>query len=149
MIHIVTGDHGSGKTKYISTNFPTAIKLDIDYAGSLDYYETLIKYISDPHDDELLYLDFPEFKISPKLCYVLGKNIGKINKNMVIETQSNSLLNGIRYAIMISNEDIPVVIIDQDSGKAINVNSRGFLDEWPDTFDQLEFELMEIIDVKS
>lgn len=109
--------------------------------------------------DGMLIIDSPEAHLHPAsqsnvaqfLCHV-----AHANTQVVIETHSDHILNGIRLGVakgIISPEDVKIYSLGQDDHqvtcRSISVSKNGSLSLWPTGFfDQTEKDLAEIVRIR-
>ncbi len=99
---------------------------------------------------QILIIDSPEAHLHPQGQSRMGDFLAMISKcgiQVIIETHSDHLLNGIRIAVnksSISNKEVSVLFFDSEREQVISpiMDSKGNLNEWPDGFfDQSEKDL--------
>ncbi len=110
--------------------------------------------------DKLLILENPESHLHPKGQSAIGKLIGLAAQNnvqIIAETHSDHLLNGIRVAVKkgsLAPERVKIFYFDREieSGdhrikiQQLKIDKHGRIDDWPDGFiDQWEKDLSELL----
>ena len=97
---------------------------------------------------KLLVIDSPEAHLHPKgqseLCKLIARAVAA-GKQVVLETHSDHIIDGVRVAVkqaLINCDDVTIYFLERDANEPskatkISVDSYGNLSEWPeDFFDQ-------------
>jgi hypothetical protein len=129
MIRIITGDHNTGKTKYIKSSFD----VNEDFFENPHETQSMFKYTSLTYrlahyeGEQDIYINFPERSFGPKQCFSLGVYLGIIGltKNIIIETQSESLHHGVMMACIRSDQELDCAIIEMPSDLFWRMNTYG------------------------
>jgi predicted ATPase len=109
-------------------------------------------------DNQLLIIDSPELHLHPQAQSRMGEFLSKISNsgvNLIIETHSDHILNGLRLAV--KNKDMPPEKIkinfftgdfssEEKTLICPNIDNEGRLDIWPEGFfDQTDKDLSKLI----
>ena len=130
----------------------------INVGFGISYVVPVVMSLLKAKKGDLLILENPEAHIHPRGQRVLGELISLVSSGgvqVIVETHSDHLLNGIRIAVkkkIIKNEDVVLnyFYTEQEEGEhkvvCPKINKDGSLTEWPDGFfDEWEKALEEII----
>ena len=105
---------------------------------------------------QLVIIDSPEAHLHPYAQSQMGRllaTFAKARVQVVVETHSDHLLNGIRLAVkggVISSEELKLHFFstpqkDQHGVSSLNIDSQGSIDHWPEGFfDQGERDLLRL-----
>jgi len=126
---------------------PTNMGFGISYCMPIVVSALLCK------QDTLLIVENPEAHLHPKAQSRLGLFLARASAagaQVVIETHSDHLLNGIRIAVkkgLLKPHDVSINFVDEDYEiDHLEIDSDGRIDDWPPGFfDQMENDLQELI----
>jgi predicted ATPase len=114
-------------------------------------------YKSSDSEKDIVIIENPEAHLHPSAQSRLGLFLAQMSKNMniVLETHSEHIINGIRIAIKHNKVDVNNVLfnffehgdkVGQNTVKPITINRDGNLSAWPEGFfDQYENDLMDLM----
>lgn len=106
--------------------------------------------------NSLLIVENPEAHLHPKGQALMGRFLARAaacGTQIIIETHSDHVLNGIRVAVKhgdISETDVQINFFHHDNGDshiaAPHIDKNGHIDQWPDDFfDELDKQLSELL----
>lgn len=110
---------------------------------------------------DIVIIENPECHLHPKAQRLMGELIAKVANSgvqVIVETHSDHILNGIRLAVknkQITKEDTQILFVDrEDTGRHYytnvyvpNIMENGDLDEWPEGFfDEWDNALLDLLE---
>ena len=133
---------------FISTTGETEHFRSINVGFGITYIMPIVLRILSAKPDSMILLENPEAHLHPKGQVKMGELLGLATKGgvqILVETHSDHLLNGIRLAVhegKLNHEDVGIFFFDRQeeegsiSAKILEpkINENGRIDHWPDGF---------------
>ncbi len=147
-------------TNYSETELDFKTPMNMPYGASyiLPIIVSCLSKKIDPVKNSLIIIENPESHLHPSAQSKLGQFLAKIANSgvqIIIETHSDHIINGIRIAVKNKMIDNKKVIFNSFSKgdklgenrvKTLKIDENGKLNEWPEGFfDQYEKDMMELL----